>query len=309
MIKTKSKILVTGGAGFIGSHLSNKLIDLGYKVFVVDNLLSGKKGRLKREVEFYKEDIRSKNFPNVLKRIKPDVIYHLAAQSSIAQSAKNPQNDFEINLLATQNLIGLANTFKVKKFIFASSAAIYGESKKLPADENSAKNPISIYGLFKLSSEFLLSINGKINQLSYVSLRYSNVYGEKQDAYTEGGVVAIFVKKILNDELVTVNGDGKQTRDFMYVSDVTNANLAVLNKNIVGEFNISTGLETSINNLYLLLSKIANKKVQKVYKSLALPEVKRSSLSPSKFRKATNWSAKITLQEGLNQTFEYFNNK
>lgn len=309
MIKIKPKILVTGGAGFIGSALSNKLNALNYQVFVLDNLSKGKKGNLNSEINFFKEDIKSKSLPSLIKKIRPDVIFHLAAQSSISQSLKSPQQDFEINVLATQNLIEMANTLKVKKFIFASSAAVYGESKKLPFSEDSPKNPISVYGLSKLSSEFLLSINRKINNLPFVSLRYANVYGEKQNSTSEGGVVAIFIKDILDDKPVTIYGDGKQTRDYIHLSDVTSANLALLNKNVIGEFNISTGHETTINDVYLLLLRVTDANVRKVYKPFPNPEVKRSALAPLKFHNATNWSTKITLREGLKKTFEYFKNK
>jgi len=302
------KILVTGGAGFIGSALSNKLIELNYQVFVVDDLSRGKRENLKPKIKFFKEDIRSKKSSVIMKKIKPDVIFNLAAQSSISQSLNNPKKDFEINLLATQNLIETAYKIKVKKFIFASSAAVYGESKKLPVDEDSPKNPISIYGLSKLSSEFLLSIAKNINNLQFVSLRYSNVYGENQDSSAEGGVVAIFIKKILENKTVTIYGDGKQTRDFIHVSDVIDANLTVLNKNIIGEFNVSTGRQTTINDLYLLLLKIAGVDAKKRYQPFPNPEVKNSSLSPSRLNDAANWLANVSLRQGLSKTFQFFKN-
>lgn len=302
------RVLITGGAGFIGSHLSNSLLDIGYRVFVIDNLSKGKKENLHSKAIFFKEDIRSENFSNILKKIKPDIIYHFAAQSSLSKSLKNPKEDLEINLLATQNLIEMANKLKVKKVVFASSAAVYGEVKKLPIAEDSPKNPISIYGVSKLASEYLFIINHKINNLPFVSLRYANVYGENQDSKAEGGVVAIFINNILKDKDVIINSNGRQTRDFIYVSDVVDACVKVLKDNLVGEFNVATATETTINDLYGKILKIAATKEKKEYRGFGYLEVKRSSLSYFKLNKLAGWRPRVDLEQGLLKTFNYFKN-
>lgn len=304
-----SKVLVTGGAGFIGSHLSNKLSDLGHIVFVVDDLSKGNKLNLKKKVNFYKEDIRIKTFDNLLKKLQPDFIYHLAAQSSLSKSFKNPKYDFQINLIATQRLIETASSIKAKKIVFASSAAVYGEQAKLPIGENAPKNPISIYGVSKLSAEYLLSINYQRNKMPYISLRYSNVYGENQDTSAEGGVVAIFIKSSLDGKAVHIFGDGNQTRDFIHVSDVINANLSILGKDLIGEFNISTSHQTTVNHLYALIQKIHKYKLRIKYENPQNQEVKKSALSYKKFNKVTGWRPAVDIESGLKITYEFFKKK
>jgi len=301
-----AKILVTGGAGFIGSNLSNKLINLKHKVFVVDNLATGNKKYLKKGIIFFKEDISSTNLDPLMNKIKPDYIYHFAAQSSLSRSIKYPQEDMDINILATQKLINVANKIKVRKIVFSSSAAVHGLAKRLPIKEEDEKKPISIYGVSKLSSEHLLRLNYLKNNTPYVSFRYANVYGEKQNQSSEGGVVAILINKILHGNTITIFGDGNQTRDFIYVSDVNRANIVGLNENVRGIFNIGTGIQTSINNLQQLLTQITLSKSKIAYMDLRHLEVNKNSLSYTKFNKLTTWEPKINLNEGLTNTFNYF---
>ena len=199
-----SKVLVTGGAGFIGSHMVDQLVEEGYKVIIADDLSKGKLENVNNEADFERIDISNNQFTNLIKKIKPDIVFHLAAQSSIARSIKNPKRDIEVNLLATQDLLDVAKEAKVKKLIFASSAAVYAESKKLPLDEENIKEPISLYGVSKLLSEYLLQNYHKIHGLPYTSLRFANVYGPRQDSSGEGGVVAIFTDKILKNDQVTI---------------------------------------------------------------------------------------------------------
>jgi len=304
-----AKILVTGGAGFIGSDLSNKLIDLRHKVFVVDNLATGNKNYLKKGISFFKEDISSTNLDPLMNKIKPDYIYHFAAQSSLSRSLKYPQEDIDINILATQRLINAANKIKVRKIIFSSSAAVHGSTNRLPIKEEDEKNPISIYGVSKLSSEHLFRLNYFKNNTSFISFRYANVYGEKQNQSSEGGVVAILINKILHGNIITIFGDGNQTRDFIYVSDVNRANIFGLNENIRGIFNIGTGIQTSINNLHQLMTQITLSKSKIIYKDLQHLEVNKNSLSYKKFNKLTSWKPKINLNAGLTNTFNYFKSK
>ena len=302
----KNKVLVTGGAGFIGSHLVDRLIKEGHKVIVADDLSRGRLENVNAKADFEKTDITSKKFPDLIKKNKPDVIFHFAAQSSILKSIKNPSRDILINLLATQYLLDLVKGAKVKKVIFASSAAVYAESKNLPIPEEDTKGPLSLYGVTKLCSEYLLQNYHKIHGLPYTSLRFANVYGPRQDMSAEGGVVAIFIDKILKTDQAIIFGDGTQTRDFIYVSDVVKACLLSLRNDVLGEFNISTAKETSILSLYKKLIKLSNLKVSRKFKKCRFPEAKRNSLSFKKFQNACNWEPKLDLDRGLKRTFDYF---
>jgi len=309
MTKHIPKIVITGGAGFIGSHLSNKLSNLGYKVYALDDLSNGDKSALGANVNFFKVDITSKEFKNLIVKIKPELIYHLAAQSSIEKSYKNPINDIKVNLLATQQLIDVAKSISVKKIIFSSSAAIYGENNNLPITENAFKSPLSIYGLTKLCSEYMFRTNCILNKTEYACLRYSNVYGPGQDFSAEGGVVAIFIDHILKNTNITIFNDGDQTRDFIHVSDVVSANIRALDIKARGNFNVSTGEQTSINDLADLLSEISSKPIKKLFQKLAHREVRKSALDPSKFQKVTNWKSATNLKIGLSETYNYFDMK
>ena len=303
------KILVTGGAGFIGSHLVDRLIEEGYAVMVLDNLSRGSLENINAKADFEKIDVTSKKFLELMKKITPDIIFHLAAQSDIGQSLKNSRKDIAVNFLATQTLLEQAKVLKIKKIIFASSAAVYAESKKLPVDEENIKEPISLYGVSKLLSEYLLQNYHKIHGLPYISLRFANVYGPRQDSSGEGGVVAIFIDKILKNGQATIFGDGTQTRDFVYVSDVVDACLSSLKDNVFGEFNIGTEEETSIVNLYKKLLGLTGVKDNRKFEKRKILEVKRSSLSSEKFRDICGWKPKVDLDQGLKLTFDYFQKK
>jgi len=300
------KILVTGGAGFIGSHLVDRLIKSGYKTIVADNLSRGKLENVNAKADFEKTDITSKKFTDLIKKIKPDVIYHFAAQSNIGQSLKDPQKDISINFLATQTLLDQAKVLKVKKIIFASSAAVYAESKNLPIAEEDSKEPISLYGVSKLCSECLLRNYYLMYQLPYVALRFANVYGERQSSNSEGGVVAILIDKILKNDQVTIFGDGTQTRDFIYVSDVVDACLLSLKDNVIGKFNIGTANETSILSLYERLIELSQTEDYRKFEKRRFLEVGRSSLSSKKFKNACGWEPRVNLKDGLKLTFDYF---
>src|SRR3990167_9281126 len=294
-----NKVLVTGGAGFIGSHLVDRLVEEGHKTIVVDDLSKGSLKNVNAKANFEKIDITSNRFSILIKKIKPDVIFHFAAQSSITKSIESPKKDIAINLLATQDLLDAAMESKVSKLIFASSAAVYARSTNLPIAEENPKEPVSLYGVSKLCSEYLLRNYHKIHNLSCASLRFANVYGPRQDMSAEGGVVAIFIDKILKNDKVTIFGDGTQTRDFIYVSDVVDACLLSLKDNVIGEFNIGTANETSILGLYERLLKLLGAQGNKKFAKRRFSEVARNSLSFEKFKNATRWKPKVNLEEGL----------
>ena len=331
------KILVTGGAGFIGSHLTDWLVEEGYKVVVADDLSRGRLENVNTKADFEKIDITSKKFKNLVKKFKPDVIYHFAAQSNIGKSLEDPQKDISINFLATQSLLEQVKVLKVKKIIFASSAAVYAGSKKMPIEEEDPKEPISLYGVSKLLSEFLLRNYHKIHDLSYVSLRFANVYGPRQDMGAEGGVVAILIDKILKKDKAIIFGDGTQTRDFIYVSDVVDACLLSLKDNVIGEFNIGTANETSILGLYERLLELSGARDNRLpqpkgsdslffaqnshnsqfenrgfftqnikFAKRRFLEVGRNSLSFKKYKNTTRWKPKVSIREGLKKTFDHF---
>ena len=301
-----NKVLVTGGAGFIGSHLTDKLIEENYEVLVIDDLSNGKLNNVNKKAQFIKANITSQKFAQIFKKLKPKIVFHLAAQSSINKSLKNPSQDIKINLVATQTLLEIAKSTNVNKIIFTSSAAVYKPSNLLPLKEDAPKQPISLYGVSKLCSEYLIRNFYKIYNLPFVTLRLANVYGPRQDSSAEGGVVAIFCNRIIQNKPVVIFGDGKQTRDFIYVSDVIDACIKALKKNITGEFNISTAIQTSILNLNKKLLQVSGSKAQKIFKPLPHTEIQRSSLSYQKFSKATGWEPAITLSIALRNTFDYF---
>ncbi len=322
----KQTILITGGAGFIGSHLADRLIEEGYKVIVIDNLSSGKRKNLNPRAKFYKVDIRNKKaLANVFEKEKPRDIFHLAAQINLRKSVEDPAEDAKINILGGLNLIQRflqSKNFDSKnsKFIFSSTGgAIYGDAQIVPTSEKFPACPMSPYGIAKLSFEHYLDYYQKVFGLDFVSLRYANVYGPRQNSKGEAGVVAIFCDQILSKEKPIIYGNGRQTRDYVFVDDVVEANVLSLQKNIKGRligdlperqriFNIGTSKETSVNQLFQKINKIFNGKIQKKYGPAKKGEQKRSCLDCQKAEKDLRWKNKVDLDEGLEKTAEWFKN-
>jgi UDP-glucose 4-epimerase len=304
------KALVTGGAGFIASHVVDLLIEKGFKVSVVDNLSSGKRDNLNRNAKFYETDIRDPDVVTIIKELNPDVIIHHAAQVSVRESVKDPANDASVNILGSLNLLEAAVMHGVKKFIFASTGgAIYGEQDYFPADEVHPVRPISPYGIAKLSVEKYLFYYKEVYGLDYVSLRYSNVYGPRQDPHGEAGVVAIFTQKMLDHEQPVINGDGNQTRDFVFVKDIAEANLKALKSNASGEINIATGKETTINELFSVTNNVTGGEAVEVHGPPMKGEQFRSVLDWDLAQKTLGWEPRVTLDEGLRETVDYFRGK
>jgi UDP-glucose 4-epimerase len=301
------RILVTGGAGFIGSQVAEAYADAGHELVVVDDLSHGRKEYVPRPARLYIMDIQDKGMRQVFDKHRPEVVNHHAAQVNVRESVKDPIKDAQVNILGSLNLLNLSIQAGVKKFIFASTGgAVYGEQEYFPADENHPTRPLSPYGIAKLTVEKYLYFFQKTHGLSCLLLRYSNVYGPRQDPYGEGGVVAIFAERMLNRKPVTINGSGEQTRDFVYVQDVVRANLLALDRDVSGEINIATGKETPVNKIFQAIREITATDVDENHGPAKPGENFRSVLDINRARRELNWEPEISLEQGLKLTAEFF---
>jgi UDP-glucose 4-epimerase len=304
------KVLVTGGAGFIGSHVCDAFLRAGHEVIALDNLSSGKRENLDPRVRLAVLDIRSPEAAELIRSERPQVLCHLAAQMDVRRSVEDPRFDAEANILGMLNLLEAARVSGVKKVIFSSTGgAIYGEQDVFPAPESHATRPVSPYGVSKASGELYLGYYKAQYGLDYVALRYANVYGPRQNPHGEAGVVAIFSQRLVAGQACTIFGDGGQTRDFVFGPDVARANLLAFEKDYVGAINIGTGIETDINRLYALLAEAAGS-TQPVTHAPGKPgEQRRSCIDPSLARKVLGWEPTVGVAEGLRKTVEFFRAK
>ena len=305
------KILVTGGAGFIASHVVDLFIKNGYEVVIVDDLSTGRESNINPAAVFYKMDIRSPELREVFEKEKPDFISHHAAQMDVRRSIVEPVFDADVNILGSIKLIELAREFKIKHFVYISSGgAAYGEPVYLPCDEDHPVNPICQYGASKHTVEHYLYMYHANYGLNYTVLRYPNVFGPRQDPKGEAGVVAIFIGKMLNNEPVTINGDGEQVRDFVYVSDCAYANyLAVTKKAESGIYNLGFNKGTSVNEIYFHLKELTGYQQEAVHGPAILGETRQIYLDANKANKTFGWSPQLTLRQGLENTVQYFREK
>lgn len=300
------KILVTGGAGFIGSHLVDRLVQEGQEIVVVDNLSTGKRRNLNRAAEFYKVDIQSSRLERVFRNERPSMVMHLAAQMDVRRSVEDPTYDAQVNILGTVNVLQQAANHGTRKVIFASSGgAIYGEQEVFPAPESHPTQPLSPYGISKLSGEYYLSYFQRMSGIQCVALRLANVYGPRQDPEGEAGVVAIFTRKLLDGEQPVINGNGRQTRDFVYVDDVVEAHLAAMNKDVLGVYNVGTGEETTVNDLFRILADLIRPGCKELHGPAKKGEQIRSVVDAGKLHQL-GWEPKTSIQEGLSRTAEFF---
>jgi UDP-glucose 4-epimerase len=302
------RVLLTGGAGFIGSHVAQALLGRRHEVAIVDDLSSGKPKNVPSGTHFYAMDIRS-GCEKVFQDFEPEALCHQAAQMDVRRSVKEPLFDADVNVLGTIGLLQNCVEYGVGKVVFASTGgAVYGEQKQFPATEDHPQYPLSPYGVSKLACERYLYYYHAQYGLPYVALRYSNVYGPRQDPHGEAGVVAIFCGNLAEGRTSTVNGSGEQTRDYVYVEDVARANILALEKNGVppGAYNVGTGLETSVNELYGLLLAISGKDLAAEHGPAKAGEQVRSRVDPAKAARLLDWRPEVDLEAGLEKTYRFF---
>jgi UDP-glucose 4-epimerase len=301
-------ILVTGGAGFIASHIVDSYVQLGHDVTVLDNLSTGRKKNLNPRAKFVQQDLRDAEAMRTLfARQKFDVVNHHAAQIDVRRSVSDPVYDASVNILGVLTLLEECVKNGVKKVIFASSGgAIYGEQDYFPADEKHPTRPISPYGIAKLTTEHYLFYYKTVYGLDYVSLRYANVYGPRQNPEGEAGVVAIFTTRMLAGRPAVINGDGKQTRDYVFVGDLVRASVLALDHNGSDVFNIGTGRESDVNTLFRILNKETGSSCEEQHGPAKKGEQMRSVLDTRKIASALGWKPTVSLEEGLARTVDYF---
>lgn len=298
------KVLVTGGAGFIGSHVVDKLVKERCQVVIIDNLSTGLQENINPAANFVNMDIRDSQIVELFASEKFDSVIHLAAQTMVHKSLEMPDYDCDVNIAGTVNVLEACRKTNVRRIAFSSTAAVYGNVTTLPVVEETSKEPTSFYGLSKLTCENYLSLYNQVYGIEYMVLRYANVYGERQGDGGEGGVISIFARKIHHDQPVVIFGDGSQTRDFIYVGDIANANYqSLLSPHANKVCNIGTQTETSVNTLIEYMGNVAGKTVKKVYKEKREGDIYKSSLSNTKACESLNWQLCMSLMEGLSKTY------
>lgn len=304
------KILITGGAGFIGSHLVRKLQSENVQFIVVDNLSTGSLENLPENVSFVNLDIRKPELWDLMEKEKFDAVVHFAAQTMVNISIDDPVNDMDENVHGTVNVLEGAKNTGIKRIVFSSTAAAYGDvtEEQLPVKENELLQPMSFYGLSKVTAEKYLAMYHLCFGLDYVVLRFANVYGERQGNGGEGGVISIFGKQIAQDKQITIFGDGDQTRDFIYAGDIANGVWAALNtKNVNTVYNLSTQKETSLLEMIKIFEQVSGKKINPAFAAERVGDIYRSSLCNEKAKSGLDWDPQVTLKDGLKRTYQYFN--
>jgi UDP-glucose 4-epimerase len=300
-------ILVTGGAGFIGSHVVDAYLDAGHEVIVVDDLSTGHRENLNPRARFVQLDITDPKVVELIRDERPAALNLHAAQMDVRRSVADPLFDARVNVLGTINLFEAARKANVRRILFVSSGgAVYGEQERFPAAEDHPTNPLSPYGVSKRAGELYASFYQAEYQIPFVALRYANVYGPRQDPHGEAGVVAIFSGRMLRGEAVTINGDGRQTRDYVFVGDVVRANLLALESRATGPFNIGTGKETDVNELARLLLDAAGSRSEVRHGPAKPGEQRRSVVDHGRAERELGWRPEVPLADGLRRTVDWF---
>jgi len=300
-------VLVTGGAGFIGSHIVDALVDRGHRVIVMDDLSSGRQDNVNEAAELHVLDIRSEEAAKLIDRERPAILFHLAAQMDVRRSTEDPAFDASVNILGTLNLLTAAVKAGVNQFIFSSTGgAIYGEQDIYPAPEDHPTRPVSPYGVSKLAGERYLFYFHDQEGLDVTCLRYANVYGERQNPHGEAGVVAIFLRLLYSEKAPVINGDGLQTRDYIHVSDVVRANMAAMGRPGFHIFNVGTGIESSVVDLYQGIRVAAGSDLEAAHGPAQPGEQRRSSVDATSLRTELGVPEPLGLGEGLRRTADWF---
>ena len=301
------KVLVTGGAGFIGSHVTERLLGDGHQVVILDDLSAGQVDNIPARARFYQMDLRSPWIGELFRIEQPEAVVHQAAQASVPRSVADPMFTTEVNVLGTAALLQASAEHGVRRFLFASTGgALYGDADVTPTPEDYPTLPVSPYGASKLAGEVYLRTFHALRGLSYAALRYANVYGPRQDPNGEAGVVAIFARRLLSGEKARINGDGRQTRDFVYVGDVAEANSRALTSDAVGSFNVGTGIETDISTIFQRLKRLTASNQPEDHGPSMPGEQRRSVVDARKIEKVMGWRAATSLDAGLDATVRYF---
>jgi UDP-glucose 4-epimerase len=301
------RIVVTGGAGFIASHVVDAYLERGHEVHIFDDFSTGQRSNLDSKAELHEVDIADPRAARSIERIKPDALSHHAAQMDVRHSVADPGFDARVNIIGFINLLEACKNSDVKKVIFASSGgAVYGEQDTFPAAEDHVTRPASPYGVSKRAGELYLSYYQQAFGLPYVALRYGNVYGPRQSAKGEAGVVAIFLALLLTGKTPVINGDGEQTRDYVYVGDVVSANIAALDSSFVGAVNIGTGVETDVVTIFQHLRRAVGSDIEAVHGPAKTGEQRRSCLDPRRAARVLGWRPRMALADGLRRTAEFY---
>lgn len=301
------KIIVSGGAGFIGSHIVDAFIKDGHTVHIIDDLSGGFSRNLNPKAVFHKVDIRSEEVSDLWSEHRFEVLVHCAAQMDVRRSVADPGFDAGINVMGFLNLMEAGRRFGLKKVVFSSTGgAIYGEPDYVPQDEKHPTRPMSPYGITKLAAEHYLNFYKDTHNIDSVTLRYANVYGPRQNAHGEAGVVAIFTERMLADTTCYINGEGDQTRDYVYVGDVVQANLKAVEYNGTGIYNVGTGVETSVLNLFLMLKEATGSALPQKHAESKPGEQRRSVIGTKKIKKELGWKLNYDLETGLAKTVDWF---
>lgn len=300
------KVLVTGGAGFIASNIVDAMIEAGHEVLVIDDLSSGKRENLNPKAKFYELDIRNPAVADLFASERPEVMCHHAAQMDVRKSVADPVFDAQVNLVGLLNLLENGRRNGLRRVLFASTGgAIYGEQDVFPCPETHKTEPMSPYGVAKLASERYLHFYHVQYGLSWAALRYANVYGPRQNPHGEAGVVAIFTEKLLRGEEPVINGDGKQSRDYVYIGDLVRANLLALTSDYSGPLNLGNGVETDVNELFHLLKKLCGSSAPERHGPAKPGEQRRSVIDSSLAARILGWKPEVRLEDGLRETVEY----
>ena len=302
------KVLLTGGAGFIASHVVDRYLQHGFQVVIVDDLSTGRTSNLNSAAVFYRLDVRSPQLAEIFEKERPDYVNHHAAQMDVRRSVAQPLFDADVNILGSINLIECAKRYQVKRFVYISTGgAVFGEPEYLPCDEGHPINPICQYGISKHTVEHYLYLYHANYGLNYTVLRYPNVYGPRQDPHGEAGVVAIFTGQMLADKQVVINGDGEQLRDYAYVGDCAQANLLALTRDAgSGIYNLGSGRGTTVNEIFQALKAITAYQRPPVYGPAKVGETRRIYLDARKAQRELGWVPEVSLEHGLANTVAYF---